>query len=62
VKCVTKTCDAPAVARAFWPGQGAPGYCGPCLRRAVAVAEVMGFDLHVESVAADDERKPEGAE
>ncbi len=42
-------CGAAAVARMFWSGSAPIDVCAECLRRALEIAQAMGFYLHTEA-------------
>ncbi len=53
MKCSQKSCSETAVWAYFWPGHSEPLVgCEVCTRKAIGVAEAMGFDLCVLPIAS----------
>lgn len=47
-RCSNDACDQLADSRIFWPGRAPARVCPAHKNAALAVANCMGFDLHVE--------------
>lgn len=52
--CSQFECKAVAIWRVFWPGQGPRLMCEEHALKARAVAETMGFYLHIEAFLAPE--------
>jgi hypothetical protein len=53
MKCSQKSCSEIAVWAYFWPGHSEPLFgCEVCTRKALGIADAMGFDLCVLPIAS----------
>lgn len=56
-ECGTKSCDAAATHRVFWPSREPLPMCELCKNQAETVSSAMGFYLHVEELPEPDPPK-----
>jgi hypothetical protein len=48
VKCCNEGCDEEVTLKVYWPGQGCKLMCSLHGNKAIGIANVMGFNLHLE--------------
>ena len=48
--CGSNDCDKKAQYRMFWPNNSPLNVCSSCKLRALGIAKVMGFHLHIEEI------------
>jgi len=56
-KCATVGCSSTAKLRVFWPGQRRD-FCADCAKRAVHVAQAMGFGLSFSAIPREEYEPP----